>query len=333
MMSDGELAFLQQSIASHKQKQVEEIAARDKEIHRLRLDVSTLQANLVNHQESYAQLKERLVKAMTEVEMNKSLVDAEKDRASRAVVARDQAESAVEIIRQERDSLRKRLADAETLVAAASQQRATLAELETALMHAREQVRMVNDSRGALEAQLAATVREMESCKQRAGGLEARVEALARERLASSEEAAEARQALAKQRTAHADEVAELRRELQRASDSVEAERVKRIRSEAEEAAARRADEEDRRQLAESRQREEAVQRRLKDNEDEGQALRQNVYAIKTVVDEKESQRQAELERRRALEVEVSKLQLQLEGATRATAEWRDKYDAVRAEG
>ena len=43
----------------------------------------------------------------------------------------------------------------------------------------------------------------------------------------------------------------------------------------------------DRRQLAEARQREEAAQRRLRDNEEEGQALRQNVYAIKNVVDEK----------------------------------------------
>ena len=74
--------------------------------------------------------------------------------------------------------------------------------------------------------------------------------------------------------------------------------------SEADENAARRAEEEDRRQLAESRQREDAVVRKLKDNEDEGQKLRQNVYAIKTVVEEKEAQRMLETDKRRALELE-----------------------------
>ena len=74
--------------------------------------------------------------------------------------------------------------------------------------------------------------------------------------------------------------------------------------SEADENAARRAEEEDRRQLTESRQREDAVVRKLKDNEDEGQKLRQNVYAIKTVVEEKEAQRMMETDKRRALELE-----------------------------
>jgi hypothetical protein len=169
--------------------------------------------------------------------------------------------------------------------------------------------------------------------KAEVASLEARVAALTREKAALTEELSETRAAAAKLEAAHAAEAAELRRERLQAMDSMEAERARRVRSEAEEAAARRAEEEDRRQLAEARHREEAVQRRLKDNEDEGHAWRQTALVSRSAADAKETQRQEEVDRRRALEVEVSKLQLQVEGAARAAAEWRERYDALRREG
>ena len=230
MLSDSEITHLNRSIALHKQKQSEEIEIREKEIHRLRLENATLQSQLSQHYDQHAQVKERLVKTMTELEMRGAMIDAEKDRANRAIVAKEQAEGALEMTRQERESFRKRLAEAETLVASASSQRAQLADLEQSLMHGREQVRLMHDSKSALDSQLLITNRDLESQKWKVGSLEARVESLIKEKSTVTEECSELRQALAKQRSSHAEEVAEFRRDIQRIQDNVETERTKRFR-------------------------------------------------------------------------------------------------------
>lgn len=67
--------------------------------------------------------------------------------------------------RQEKDFVRRQLAEAESLVSQASQQRSKAQELETALQYSNEKIRLLTDSKSALDSQLLVTARDAEGNK------------------------------------------------------------------------------------------------------------------------------------------------------------------------
>ena len=116
--------------------------------------------------------------------------------------------------------------------------------------------------------------------------------------------------------------------------------------------------------MADARQREDSATRRQKDREDERVIVRQRQEdAMKMVVDEKEtqviaipsccphtptlihiyphmyniylpkSQRLLEADKRRGLELEMTKMQLAMDQAHHVTSEWKDKYDFMKTQG
>ena len=193
-MSDVEITALQRSIAIHKQKQAEDISQRDKEIGRLNLSIATLQSTIAKQTDQNTQLKESIVKVMSELELRGTMLETEKETRCRAVVAREQAEGALEMTRQERESFRKRLVDAEALLSSASSHRAQIAELEQSLMHAKEQTRLIHDSKLALDAQIQVMNRDNDSHKMKIVALETRTEAMTKEKSLLCEEMATLRE-------------------------------------------------------------------------------------------------------------------------------------------
>jgi hypothetical protein len=67
--------------------------------------------------------------------------------------------------RQEKDFVRRQLTEAESLVSQASQQRSKAQELETALQYSNEKIRLLTDSKSALDSQLLVTARDAEGNK------------------------------------------------------------------------------------------------------------------------------------------------------------------------
>ena len=157
---------------------------------RLNLTIATLQATIAKQTDQNTQLKESLVKVMHELELRGAMLVTEKEARSRAVVAREQAEGALEMTRQECESFRKRLLDAEALLSSTSSQRAQLGELEQSLIHAKEQTRLIHDSKLALDSQVQVINRDNESNKMKIVALEARIDAMTKEKTLLGEEVA-----------------------------------------------------------------------------------------------------------------------------------------------
>jgi hypothetical protein len=158
MMSDTDLVTLQRTIASNKAKQVEEIASRDRKIADLSLQLANVTAAAAKQQDQYAHIKESLAKMMHEMDLRTAAVEAERERAAKAVLRCDVAESEAALHRQERDAARQLLATAESLASASSHQRQQLAELENALVHARDQNRLLHEGKAAVDAQVLLTI-------------------------------------------------------------------------------------------------------------------------------------------------------------------------------
>ena len=194
MMSGVEISAIQQSIATNKKKQADDLLLRDKEIGRLNLTIATLQSTITKQTDQNTQLKESLIKVMSELELHGTLLETEKEARSRAVVAREQAEGALEMTRQERESFRQRLVDAEALLSSATSQRTQIVELENAVMHAKEQTRLSHDNKGALDAQIQAIHRDNENYQRKIVALETRNEGLIKEKAVLGEEVASLRE-------------------------------------------------------------------------------------------------------------------------------------------
>ena len=333
MLTDTEIIHLQRSIAFHRSKQVEVIASRDAVISNLQFDVKNMNSVILKHRDEYAIIKEKLVKVMTEFEMRGILLDAEKQKYSVTLAAVDLKENSLVIARQEIEFLRKQLAESEGLVTLGSQQRNKVQELETSLLHSREQIRLISDNKSTSESQLHSLGRELEDIKFKCASAEMKIELTLKEKSFLCEEISELKQQLAKSRALSAEELSEVKRELLKTKDSVESERILRTKLESIGESARAKDMEEYRCRAEIQQREIDARSPVPSLEREKDKLSSQIDALREALEAKEAERSSECEKSRALDSQIAKLLLDLETSKGQVEEARVRYNAVRAEG
>lgn len=333
MLTDSEIFHLQRSIALHRSKQVEVIASRDAVISNLQFDVKNMNSVILKHREEYAITKEKLVKVMTEFEMRGILLEAEKQKNSVSLAAVDLKENSLVIARQEMVFVRKQLAEAEVLVTLSSQQRNKVQELETSLLHSREQIRLLTDNKITSESQLHLIGRELEESKFKHASAEMKVELALKEKSFLCEEISELKQLLAKSRALGAEELSELKRELVKSKDLIESERILRTKLESIGESTRAKDMEEYRCKAEIQLREMDARSPVPSLEREKDKLSTQLEALREALEAKESERSLECEKSRALDSQVARLMLDLETSRGAVEEARGRYNAVRAEG
>jgi hypothetical protein len=333
MLSDSEILHLQRSIAFHRSKQAEVIASRDAVISNLQFDVKNMNSVILKHRDEYAIIKEKLVKVMTEFEMRGILLDAEKQKNSISSAAVDLKENSLVIARQEIEFLRKQLAETEGLLTLGSQQRNKVQELETSLLHLREQIRLLTDSKSTLESQLHSVGRELEDSKFKFASAEMKIELTLKEKSFLCEEISELKQQIAKSRALSAEELSEVKRELLKTKDSVESEKILRTKLESIGESARLKDMEEFRCRAEIQQREMDARSPVPTLEREKDKLSSQLDALREALEAKEAERSLECEKSRGLDSQIAKLLLDLETSKGLVEEAKGRYNAVRAEG
>jgi hypothetical protein len=333
MLSDIEISHLQRSIMFNRKKQAEEITVRDNEISNLRLEVHSLKNVISKHQDSYSVVKEKLIKALTEFDLRGVLYDSEITKNVKLTQSLNHAEGAVEMMRQEKDFVRKQLGEAENLLAQSSHQRIRTQEMEAALQHCREQIRLLTDNKSIQESQLLASGRDLEGSRYKHDSLMLRVDVVMKEKEKLLEDVADIKQQLAKLRNSSVEEVGELKRELLKAKDLLEAERSQRVMSESTGEMLKRREGEDRKLLSDAQEKEREALRIKRGIEDQGHALENRLQALRRELEDKEAQRAAAVAQKGVLDVQTSKLQLQLEAILRTKDEAIEKYEALRSEG
>jgi hypothetical protein len=333
MLTDSEILHLQRSIAFHRSKQVEVIASRDAVISNLQFDVKNMNSVILKHRDEYAIIKEKLVKVMTEFEMRGILLDAEKQKNSVSSAAVDLKENSLVIARQEIEFLRKQLAETEGLLSLGSQQRNKVQELETSLLHSREQIRLLTDNKSTSESQLHSIGRELEDSKLKCASAEMKIELTLKEKSFLCEEISELKQQIAKSRALSAEELSEVKRELLKAKDSVESERILRTRLESIGESARLKVMEELRCRAEIQQKEMEARSPVPSLEREKDKLSSQLNALREALEAKEAERCLECEKSRGLDSQIAKLLLDLETSRGLVEEVKGRYNAVRAEG
>ena len=333
MLSDTEIFQLQRSIAVHRSRQQQEILTRDNAIADLRKDNSNLNSVILKHQEQYAQLKEQLVKVMLEFEMRGILLDAEQAKNVKASALLDQKDNAIEIARQDKEFLRRQLTEAEGLLSQNSQQRSKAQDLETSLLHAREQIRLLTDNQSSLNSQLQSSIRDLEESKFKVASGELRTELVMKEKTFLVEEAFDLRQQIAKYRASSIDELSELKRELLKSKDLTEQERVMRIKVESNSDTNRAKEMEEYRSRLDAQHRELEARSPVPNLEREKDKLSSQIDALRVALDAKEMERSLENKKSRELEAQIAQLQLQLDTVGHTVEEAKVRYEAVRAEG
>lgn len=329
MLSDIEIFHLQRSIAFHRNKQADEINGRDSTISSLQAEIRSLNSVIAKHQDQFMAVKEKLVTALTEFEMRGKILDNERKKSAVVEAALESAENALQLARQEKDFVRRQLAEAEGLIALSSQHRSRAQEQETALLHSREQQRILTDMKTALDSQLAVSVRELEANKFRAASLEMKTEAVINEKGSLTEVIFELKQQLAKIQISNAEEVSEGRRELLRARDLVESERLLRIKSQSDSEMQRIKELEDRRQIAEEKYR----QSQLPSINEREVKMTNELERLGQELMRKEKERVLEAEKVIMLDLQLAKMQIQLDANVKHALEMDERYDAMRAEG
>lgn len=329
MLSDVEICHLQRSIAFHRRKQADEIKSRDYTISSLQSEIRSLGSITSKHQDQFMAIKEKLVVALTEVETQRILLDGERKRSAAADASLEQAENAFQLARQEKDFVRKQLAEAEGLIALSSQHRSRAQEQETALLHSREQLRILTDVKNSLDSQLAAAVRDLEVNKFKSASLELKTEAVSHEKVSLTEVVTELKQQLSKMQIKNAEEVSEIRRELLRAKDLVESERLMRMKSHSDSEMQRIKELEDRSKEAEEKYR---LSQIPSVNEKETK-LSLELEAMSQELVGKERERVLEAEKVSTLGLQLSTMQIQLDANLKRALEMDERYDAIRAEG
>eukprot|EP00596_Hydrurales_sp_CCMP1899_P000321 CAMPEP_0119053596 /NCGR_PEP_ID=MMETSP1177-20130426/74528_1 /TAXON_ID=2985 /ORGANISM="Ochromonas sp, Strain CCMP1899" /LENGTH=930 /DNA_ID=CAMNT_0007033587 /DNA_START=184 /DNA_END=2973 /DNA_ORIENTATION=- len=317
----------------NRKKQSEEITVRDNEISNLRQEAHSLKNVISKHQDSYSVVKEKLIKSMTEFELRGALNDAEITKNVKLTQSLNQAEGAVEMMRQEKDFVRKQLGESENLLAQFSHQRLQTQEMDNALQHCREQIRLLSDNKNIQDSQLLVSCRDLEGSRYKHDSLMLRMDVVMKDKEKLIEDTVDLKQQLAKFRNCSAEEVGELKRELLKARDLIEAERSQRMMSESTGEMLKRREGEDRKLLSDAHEKEREALRRERGIEDQGHALENRLQALRRELEEKEAQRAAAVAQKGVLDVQTSKLQLQLEAIQRSKEEVTEKYEVLRSEG
>ena len=336
MLSDAEIFHLQRSIAFHRSRQAEEISTRDTTILNLRSDNKNLNCIIQKHQVQYATVKEKLVKTVLDFEVRGVLVESEKTKNISLTVAADQKEIALEFMRQEKDFVRRQLVEAESLISSTSQQRSKIQELETSILHYREQIRLLTDTKISSDAQVNMSNKDFEEIKFKLQTANMKTDAIVKEKNSLIEENFELRQQMVKVKVCCADEIADMKREVTNVKDLAESERLLRFKLENIGESTRVKDMEECRRKFEieqkEREREFDARSPLPALEKEKDKLISQLETIKVALECKEAERSVENDRTKDLEVVISKQLFEIEKNNRLVGEAVSRYDAIRAE-
>ena len=336
MLSDAEIFHLQRSIAFHRSRQAEEISTRDTTISNLRSDNKNLNCIIQKHQEQYATVKEKLLKTVLDFEMRGVMVESEKTKNISLTVAADQKETALEFMRQEKDFVRRQLVEAESLISSTSQQRSKIQDLETSILHYREQIRLLTDTKISSDAQVNMSNKDFEEIKFKLQTANMKTDTIVKEKNLLIEENFELRQQMVKVKACCADELADMKREVTNVKDLAESERLLRLKLENIGESTRVKDMEECRRKFEveqkEREREFDARSPLPALEKEKDKLLSQLETIKVALERKEAERSIENERTKVLEVVIEKQLFEIEKNNRLVGEAVSRYDAIRAE-